>query len=1338
MLIFKMFTMKPHLSKTFLFFQICVFFNLVNVFAEETSDSTNLIIGYYYSYNVQITAGDDVYISVDFQNSGTQYLDTVSVGLYLSSDSVVDTSDSLINCQVFTSLYPWTQRYIYHDLYTPDDLPSGKYFIIVKLDNNNRYNEINETDNFAFYPIEIIPKIADLSINSVATSQFSYTNPTLLYRGIKNSLRVGIGNSGNYYIKKVYTRYYLSKDIKVDSSDVFLSENLINNISPYGKDYIQNIEIQDSLNIPDSIFYLLAFIDFPDSIEEKNENNNVFYKPVIISNYDTDVEIMSIKTLTNTLVQNTDFNLTCTFKNHSSLNILNYLYYNLYLSQDTILDPSIDIFLKKDYVYDLYANSSREDQTSIRLLNSLNFGTYYIFCKTDTANTINDINSSNDIIYIPVNIGAAVNDIEISGCNIYQSVFKPSLSFYANLDLKNNGNQQIYNEDITCFLSEDSIKDNGDINIGSDMLYQMLPNSTITKNVFITLPSLLANKDYYLLFIADKDNSLTENNEVNNYRSIKISVDMNPQLQDPELSIEKFSIQMSENNYLRAEGNILSRGDLGNNRNIQLAFYLSTDSIFDKNDLKNRLYGTDLYCTPDNLYSFYNSFSVPESVKPGKYYIIAKIDDYNIFFENNEKNNVSIQPFELSQRAVDLRFDYINLKPVFLKGEKTTITIYYIKEGTIGLISPDINLYLQKDGQNNKSYIGSTHMSSSCQWGCYNEYGITIPDTAAEGLYFLIAVIDTANQIEETDENNNSIVYAIGITKPDIDFTIENLQINNGNTEIYPGKYLYYSLNIHNLGNTKSYPASVGCYLSTDTIFNAETDQLITSNELYEISAGGISYNSNYFYVPENLSPGDYRIFFYADPQNKVTEVNENNNFTSFDFSVYPPYYDLSIEGLTTNEVFITKQQANLYYTIQNSGNSTVYNVTSGAFLSTDSIFDLTDILLSYYPVYSINRYSYDYCYQYVIIPENVDTGEFYILVVADYSSSIAESNETNNIAYKKIRIEEPDIDLGWTELNTSSGELVSNTNFSAYYTINNYGTTNSGEFIVKCFLSVDSVFDPLDDMYLGNKNMYSLFGGSYYSDNFYYLVLPATIKTGDYYLILTADFFDDIPERNEENNTIFCPVHIVESYIDLFFVNPKFSRDRIKPGETLSLSYYIKNSGNIQSNYGEVNHYFSYDSIQGDDIYLNYMYYSYLEPNTQISENYQLSIPGNLSEGKYYVISMLDNYNLSYEKNENNNVSILPFWIENEKDSISNLESSAVNHNILYYPNPVTSELCIENNNDYKNLLVYNITGELIYISEIEPGLNKINMDKYYPGTYFIELRSSEKVEKLKILKIK
>jgi len=165
--------------------------------------------------------------------------------------------------------------------------------------------------------------------------------------------------------------------------------------------------------------------------------------------------------------------------------------------------------------------------------------------------------------------------------------------------------------------------------------------------------------------------------------------------------------------------------------------------------------------------------------------------------------------------------------------------------------------------------------------------------------------------------------------------------------------------------------------------------------------------------------------------------------------------------------------------------------------------------------------------------------GTYYLIMKADDSNLIAETDETNNTYVIPGFVVSPaDVDLSFKNL--SVGAVVAqNDRLPLNYLIQETGSTAiSGGIYVSFYLSTDDALDALDPgmsyFYLFLEERDTVRGLAWHS-----LTIPA-VAPGQYYVIgkVDADYSgnSEFDESNENNNTFAVPVTITPPDIDFDF----------------------------------------------------------------------------------------------------------------------------------------------------------------------------------------------------------
>ncbi len=159
---------------------------------------------------------------------------------------------------------------------------------------------------------------------------------------------------------------------------------------------------------------------------------------------------------------------------------------------------------------------------------------------------------------------------------------------------------------------------------------------------------------------------------------------------------------------------------------------------------------------------------------------------------------------------------------------------------------------------------------------------------------------------------------------------------------------------------------------------------------------------------------------------------------------------------------------------------------------------------------------------------------------------------------------------------------------------------------------------------------------------------LPSNITDGIWYILFKADAPNNIPETNETNNLCYASFRVYGE-VDLIVYMPEVSGHPIfrQPGDTVTISCKIKNTGTKQATTSQLKIYHIPDSpLDPFEEFIGYFHIEALPPGAVSSEiSTQYTIPLN-APGHGYIVFVADYYNLVIEENENNNTTLYPFEV--------------------------------------------------------------------------------------------
>jgi hypothetical protein len=174
----------------------------------------------------EVVAGDTVQMELTLENNGEFNTETVNVGYYLSTNSVISASDQLLRALDGYTLGRNTPFEIEVNVTIPIDTPPGNYFLGAFADHDNVINEVTGTNNIAYYPIIVRAAPSDLTVPVMSVSDQTL-RPSEGF-----TAQATVRNEGDGRSDGTTLRYYRSTNSIISTSDTLIGTDSIPGINP--------------------------------------------------------------------------------------------------------------------------------------------------------------------------------------------------------------------------------------------------------------------------------------------------------------------------------------------------------------------------------------------------------------------------------------------------------------------------------------------------------------------------------------------------------------------------------------------------------------------------------------------------------------------------------------------------------------------------------------------------------------------------------------------------------------------------------------------------------------------------------------------------------------------------------------------------------------------------------------------------------------------------------------------------------------------------------------------------------------------------------------------------
>ena len=592
----------------------------------------DLIVSSLGTNKITYRAGESLRITATTRNIGSSRVGYSYTKFYLSRDRYLNSSDTYLGSDYVSSLGAGSSSTDTMTKTLGGNL-SGRYYLIAKADAYGWRSESNEGNNIrVLSPINIVQAKPDLIVSSLGTNKTTYRTGESLR--ITSTTR----NIGNASVGSSYTRFYLSRDRSLGSSDTYLGSDYVSSLGA-GSSSTDTMTRTLGGNLSGR-YYLIAKADAYGWRNESNEGNNIrVLSPINIVQAKPDLIVSSLGTNKITYRTGESLRITATTRNIGNSRV-GYSYTKFYLSRDRSLGSS-DTYMGYDYVSSLGAGSSSTDTMTKTLGGNLS-GSYYLIAKADAYGWRNESNEGNNIRVLgPINITQAKPDLIVTG-GTARMIDSAMGRMYANVTVRNQGTATAGSSYVAYYLSTNSTITTLDTRLSVDYTGSLASGRSEYDYQYFNLPkNLVAGRTYYIGAIADYSNRVGESNEGNNGRVLGSFIAPPPR--KPDLIVTGGTARMIDSGTGRMYANVTVRNQgTGTAGSSYVGYYLSTNSTITTLDTRLSVDYTGSLASGRSEYD-YQYFNLPKNLVAGRTYYIGAIADYsNRVGESNEGNNARL------------------------------------------------------------------------------------------------------------------------------------------------------------------------------------------------------------------------------------------------------------------------------------------------------------------------------------------------------------------------------------------------------------------------------------------------------------------------------------------------------------------------------------------------------------------------------------------------------------------------------------------------------------------------------------------------------------------------
>ncbi|MFQ6127930.1 MAG: CARDB domain-containing protein [Thermoplasmata archaeon] len=491
--------------------------------------------------------------------------------------------------------------------------------------------------------------------------------------------------------------------------------------------------------------------------------------------------------------------------------------------------------------------------------------------------------------------------------------------------------------------------------------------------------------------------------------------------------------------------------------------------------------------------------------------------------------------------------------PIFVE---TQISFYYVGNSPMNPIEKEI-----------AEWSDVPYLLPGSTAGPYSFTGFTVPFNL--GNHYVNITVDNRSQVQEASEMNNTFTIHLVVGGPDIIPKEVNLTVDGLTTQYtYPESptvevditsVVHIEATIENQGNFGTNGTFLTEFSNNSIVFHSNLSEPLNSNERTLTNSTWV--NPGF--------PSTHTIMIVSDSANDIEELNETNNVFILNIVVkgpdlIPSNVTINVSGKITQYQYSDSpvdpvivdisEEIHLDVTIRNQGGFPA-GMFSVGFLGGTELFNLSSPLGPLDPSSFLSLAE-------IAWPNPRLLGDYFVTIFADLMDNVSEINEENNEFNILFRVVGPDI--------VAIDFLVNDSPHIAPVAVTGGETVlltcvafNAGSNVTPAsfFVSINESENPLLLL-----NVPPLAPGTYQWFNISWDAPMDYLNTS---VVFEVDFYDEILETNETNNTLEVVLLVTPLPPDLLPVNPEINGlpyngpYQAQAGEILVLSAFVKNIGN-------------------------------------------------------------------------------------------------------------------------------------------------------------------------------
>ncbi len=954
--------------------------------------------------------------------------------------------------------------------------------------------------------------------------------------GDSKSISTRIKNDGDSSSGSFRWGLYLSTDTTITTSDLQLDYWTQSSISA-GSTRTSTKTVTIPTSITGGYYYVGMIVDINSQVSESDENNNDDYDSGRVHVYEL-ADLVPRTTssscstpATGTIGDYLDSSISIQYENDVSSShgqSTGTFYWAMYLSTDSTITTSDTQVGSDQYSSSLSSGSYRTDSlsSSTRLPSNINAGTYYWGYILDVDSDVDEASESNNARTCDqITLQEDLPDLEATSVSTSSSSAIMGDTITVQYRIDNIGTDSSGSFYWKLYLSTDSTITTSDTFVDEFSEISISGGNYRSGYEYnVPIPTGMNTGYHYLGLIADNRDGVNELDETNNVVASSSRIDIEePADLVPDSPSGPNSAQAGQQ--VSISWRIDNTGDDASGW-FYWDMYISTDSTITTSDTKLGSTQQANSISGGSYRSGTYSPTLPSNLAQGTYYLGIIADTTSRVTEGDETNNIevgnsiyiTVPDYDLEATSISVDSGYRQV----CEGADIYITLSVTNLGTDDAGAHYYEALVSTGNSVSAIYTGTSlgYASGTSNVPSYTHTSImaTLPASITPGTYYVGLYVDYGDYIAETDENNNIVASSSAqLTVIDCGPDLEPTSVS-GPTSGVRGGTAQVSMQIANIGLEDVTNVDYSIFLSSDSSISGSGNDVLVGSDVANSIAQGGSWSGNVnLAIPSNLGDGCWYWGLIVDPNDSITEMDENNNAMPSSNQFCVKQADIVIDSISASENAVSGQSTTVHMNISNSGGSNAGSFNVQLVLSLDAQAGTDDTQVDSFRIDPLASGSTIQVTRTITIPGQ-HIGQFHWVVIADTTSEIAEDDENNNAAASiAFTISAPAKDLlaSWIEapLSAEPGQTV-----TIQWSTENLGQESLG-FDVEIWLSEDRSLSS-GDIRLSQSRIPSLLSGSTLVDS--QVVNLVGEVEGVWWVVLVIDAAEEHYEDDESNNIRF------------------------------------------------------------------------------------------------------------------------------------------------------------------------------------------------------------------------